>query len=344
MHIAVLSRWNATCGVAMHAELIVSEFLKMGHEVTVFAPYVESANRWWHHKIVREDEDFVVRCYEERPPDEEGGKINFDEILKRDFDVLLVESYGSVPHSDVQKLAGELKKKGVKTFVVIHEGFKKDLRYNDYSNFEKLAVFDSRYINELLSSVKDKTTVIPYPCHPLNPTKRKFAEDGLKFFSFGRQPVEEYEAFFKALEFLEKNYEFTYRVIRSNGLLPYEREWLIQERKRLKNNEEVYEELHKVDVFMIPKGETNGVVVSSTLYQCMGALIPIVVPNTRHFEMHEREVVKFNDAEDLSEKLRKLIEDENYRKEIVENAKKYVEENNSKKIAEKFLRLFNERS
>ena len=60
--------------------------------------------------------------------------------------------------------------------------------------------------------------------------------------------------------------------------------------------------------------------------------------------MHEREVVKFNNAEDLSEKLRKQIEDENYRKEIVENAKKYVEENNSKKIAEKFLRLFNEDS
>ncbi|ADC65804.1 glycosyl transferase group 1 [Ferroglobus placidus DSM 10642] len=344
MHIAVLSRWNATCGVAMHAELIVPEFLKMGHDVTVFAPYVESASRWWHHKVVRKDEDFVVRCYEEVSPEGEGGKINFDEILKRSFDVLLVESYGSVPHLEVQKLAGELKKKGIKTFVVIHEGYKKDLRYSDFSNFEKLAVFDERYVNELLNSVRDKTTVIPYPCHPLNPTKRKFAEDGLKFFSFGRQPINEYDPFFKALETLEKDYEFTYRVIRSNGELPYERKWLIQERKRLRDNREVYEELHKADIFMIPKGQTNGVVVSSTLYQCMGALIPTVVPNTRHFEMHEKEVVKFNDAKDLSEKIRRLIEDEKYRKSVVENAKKYVEENDSRKIAERFIKLFNEYS
>ncbi|MET1124753.1 MAG: glycosyltransferase, partial [Archaeoglobaceae archaeon] len=339
--IAVLSRWNATCGVAMHAELIVPEFVKMGHEVTVFAPYVESASRWWHHRIVREDEDFVVRCYEERSPEGEGGKIDFDEILKRDFDVLLVESYSSIPHLDVQKLAGELKKRGVKTFVVIHEGYKKDLRYEDYSNFEKLVVFDDRYVKELLD-VKEKAVIIPYPCHPLNPTKRKFSEDGLKFFSFGRQPIEEYEPFLKALEILERDYDFIYRVVRSNGELPYERGWLIQERRRLKNNREVYEELHRADVFMLPKGDSKGVVVSSTLYQCMGALVPTIVPNTRHFELHEREVVKFSNVEDLVEKIRRLIEDEDYRRSVVESAKKYVEENSSKKVAEKFLRLFNE--
>jgi len=281
-----------------------------------------------------------VRCYEERPPDEEGGKIDFEKVLSNDFDVLLVESYGSVPHYDVQRLAGELKKRGVKTFVVIHEGFKKDLRYTDFSNFEKLVVFDRRYVEELLKAVEDKTTIIPYPCHPLNPSERRFAEDKLRFFSFGRQPIDEYEPFFKALEILEKRFDFEYKVIRSDGELPYERPWLVQERRRLRNNEEVYEELHRADVFMIPKGRTSGVVVSSTLYQCMGALVPTVVPNTRHFEMHEKEVVKFDNAEDLSEKLKKIVEEEDFRKEIVESAKKYVEENNAKRIAERFLELF----
>jgi len=132
MHIAILSRWNATCGVAMHAELIVPH-LKKNNDVTIFAPYVESASRWWHHKVVRDDEDFVIRCYEERSPEGVGGRINFDEILKHDFDVLLVESYGSIPHGDVEKLAKVLREKGIKTFVVIHEGFfNKILSYNLY--------------------------------------------------------------------------------------------------------------------------------------------------------------------------------------------------------------------
>ena len=65
MRIGVVTRWNATCGVAMHAWMIVKEFIEMGHEVTVFAPYVESANAWWHHRIIGEDEGFVIRCYHE---------------------------------------------------------------------------------------------------------------------------------------------------------------------------------------------------------------------------------------------------------------------------------------
>ena len=139
---------------------------------------------------------------------------------------------------------------------------------------------------------------------------------------------------------LESEFEFEYKVIRSNGELPYERRWFVQERRRLRNTEEVYEELHKIDVFMIPKGKTSGVVVSSTLYQCMGALIPTVVPNTRHFEMHEEEVVKFENAEDLVDKLRRVIEDEDYRKKLIKSAKEYVENNTAEKVAKKFLELF----
>ncbi|HID66357.1 MAG TPA: glycosyltransferase family 1 protein, partial [Aquificaceae bacterium] len=61
MNIGILSRWNATCGVSLHAEMIGRELLRRGHNITVFAPYLESANRWWHHKLIRQDEDFVVR-------------------------------------------------------------------------------------------------------------------------------------------------------------------------------------------------------------------------------------------------------------------------------------------
>jgi len=90
VRVALLTRWNATCGVAMHAEMLVNEMLKRGEEVIIFAPYLDSANKWWHHRIVREDEDFVVRCYREMEPSTmSGGGIDLDKIMKEDFDVLL---------------------------------------------------------------------------------------------------------------------------------------------------------------------------------------------------------------------------------------------------------------
>ena len=63
MKVGILSRWNATCGVSLHAELIAWEFIKMGIDVRVFTPYIQTANRWWHHRIIKEDEPFVTRCY-----------------------------------------------------------------------------------------------------------------------------------------------------------------------------------------------------------------------------------------------------------------------------------------
>ncbi len=329
----------------MHAELIVP-FFRKNNDVTIFAPYIESANKWWHHKIVREDEEYVVRCYEERDPNEmkgKEGKMDIEKILDRDVDVLLVESYASIPHKDVQRVAEILGKRGIKTYVVIHEGFRGDIRYSNLTIFEKFIVFDERYIYDLIPEIKDKAIVIPYPCYPLNPSKRKFGDDHLKFFSFGRQPIEEYYPFLKALERLKRIYDLEYLVVRSNGLLPYKKEWLIQERKRFKNTDEIYNYLHRADVHLIPKGYTEGVVVSSTLYQCMGALIPTIVPDTRHFEMHEDEVIKFNDIGDLVRRIVLIIEDDEYRDRVIKAAKEYVEKNSADKIAKRFIKVFNDK-
>ncbi len=341
MRIAVVSRWNATCGVSMHAELIVPEFIRLGHEVKVFAPYVESANLWWHHRIIRNsEEDFVVRCYHElKPGSYEGGSFEEEKLLSYDPDFVIVESYTSIPYADIERL---MRKLDCVKIAVIHEGRRRDIRYSNLRCFDTLVVFDERFIREVVGEFSDITRVIPYPCHPAVRSSRKFAEDVLTFLSFGRQPEEEYEPYFKALDRFEEKYDFVYRVIRSDGLLNFSRRWLKQERRRL-TNEDVYTFLHSGDIHLIPKANIDAVVVSSTAFQCLGALIPTVAPATRHFELLDC-VVKFNDVDDLVAKLERLIEDEDFRREIVKRAEKYVEENRCDKIAKKFIELYEELS
>ncbi|RLF60523.1 MAG: glycosyltransferase family 1 protein [Thermoplasmata archaeon] len=342
MKIGIFSRWNATCGVAMHAELLGREFLKKGYELKVFAPRLQSANRWWHHKIIRKkDEEFVIRCYDELHPEKmEGGWVDENKILKENLDYLIVESYVSIPHKNVENLLMKIKKEKTKTIAVIHEGDENDIKYTTLEIFDRVVVFDKRYIKEVIPKFTHLATIIPYPCLPVRERKRKFAEDGITFFSFGRQPFREYADFISALESLYPSYDFIYKIVRSDGLLPYSKPWLIQTRGRL-GNEEVYSLLHSSDIHLLPKGETKKVVVSSTLFQCLGSLTPTVVPNTRHFETMKETgaIVIYEDVEDLKTKLKQVIDNEDIREGIIKSAKAYVMENSSEKIAEKFIEL-----
>ncbi len=344
--IGILSRWNATCGIAMHAEFIANEFIKMGHYVKVFAPHVDSANKWWHHRIIRENEEnYVIRCYEELDPKGlDGGRLEMEKITSEEFDLFIVESYASIPYSDVENLVKRLKERGTKVFVVIHEGNREQIRYSDMRIFDAIVVFDERFADEMIPEYRDIISVIPYPCHPVVEGNRRFGEDGIKFFSFGRQPVREYIDFIRALDWLSKRYDITYKVVRSDGYLPFSKPWLVQERRRI-SNEEVFRYLHSSDVHLIPKGKTGNVVVSSTLCQCAGSLVPTVVPNTRHFEnLPEydglRPAVVYRDLEDLKEKLVRIIEDDEYRKRLREAMRRFVEENRCDKVARMFIELF----
>jgi len=334
--IGIISRWNATCGISMHAEMLCRELMKMGYEIKVFAPLLESANRWWHHKIIRGDEDFVVRCYRELSPEKmDEGWMDFECIISENPKILIVESYESTPYKFIEDF---LKKWDGQKIAVIHEGDRRDIRY-DLRIFDKLVVFDERYVKEVVYDCGDSVEAIPYPCHPVNPGKRKFGEEGIRFFSFGRQLIVEYVDYIKALDILERKYDIEYRIVRSDGLLPFRRPWLVQERKR-PQNDEIYSYLHFSDFHLIPKSKANRVVVSSTLFQCLGSLVPTIAPLTRHFEEVTDVVVVYRNLDDLVTKIERLIEDEDYRKGIIENAEKYVSENSADRIARRFAGLF----
>jgi len=346
--IGFLTRWNATCGVSLHAELLGRELLQRGHQIRVFAPTVESADRWWHHRIIQPDEDFVIRCYEEAEPGAvlRGGSVDAEWILSSDFDVFVVESYISIPYEAVSRILPKIRAR-VPTVLVVHEGAAEDLRF-DQELFDAVVVFDRRYIGEVVEYT-ERVRIIPYPCCPVHREERPRPPElqgRMLFFSFGRQPVREYTDFLGVLERLSSRYDLLYWIVRSNGLVPVKKRWIVQWAERL-SLDKLYEYLWIADVHLLPKGATQKVVVSSTVAQTLGALTPTVAPATRHFEAFPaydgvKPVLTYRNQEELEQLLVRLVEDREFRQQVVRAAERYVQENSVEVVADAFLKLFDE--
>lgn len=90
----------------------------------------------------------------------------------------------------------------------------------------------------------------------------------------------------------------------------------------------------------MPKRETESIVVSSTVCQCLGALTPIVDPDVRHVEQMDKAIVKYKNRGDLKDKVIRLIEEEEFKKGVLKHAEQYVRKNSAGKIAENFINLF----
>ncbi len=330
-----MSRWNTACGVSVHSELIGREFLHMGHDLIVFAPYF--SNDWHHQRIDVEDEDFVVRCYDE------NGKIIDHEILSRSFDVIIFEGLKHMPLNEIRRIYDEIRKRG-RTIAVVHHQDEKEIRALKELNFDAIVVFDERYLKEVVpKELHEKCHIIPYPFfegYDVSPKRYEIFRNKILFFSFGKQPVEEYFVYLKVLNEISKRYDIAYFIIKSYWKMPVKYDWLHIEERR-PSLKEIYMYLKGADIHLIPKSNTNKVVVSSTLATTLASLCPVIVPDTRHFEMFEdyNPVVKFKDEFELKRKIEELIEDKELREVLRKRMKNIVEMYSSRKIAEKFLEL-----
>ena len=350
MKIAMMSRWNATCGISAHAELVGREWVKK-HDLTVFAPTLESATDWHHNPIEKEDEEFVIRGYEQ--PESIGKTGWIDERLwKEDYDVLVIQGLELLP---IPSLLEKFPKIEAKKVLVWH--VEKLPIYEDLYklNFDAVVCFDFRFKNMLKGKYPEEIIrIIPFPCRPVAKVKVKVKGDSDKkrarnelgipgertiLFSFGKQPLSEYKDYLWLANELKEIYDLKYFVLRSYGDLPPESEFLEVRRGR-PEYEEIYKYLRAADIFLLPRPETEDIVVSSTVFQCLGALTPIVVPEVRYVELMDKEIVKYKNREDLKEKVIRLIEDKDLKEEVLRHAEHYARENSAEKIAKKFVRLF----
>jgi hypothetical protein len=317
MKIAIMSPWNTTCGVSVYAELVGREWIRMGHKIVVFAP-IESPKMKMTHK----DEPFVVRCYtfnrEFLGFIEPANYFNPGPLLDFDGDAFIVHNLELMPVFELSKIWNKISGKKI---LVIHEG-SLPMFYDFYSfNWDKIICFDERYANLFSRYLnKGKLTIIPYPCHKLQLGSKEEARKELNLplnrkivFSYGLRIIYHFRTL-PVLKKLSKDYPLTYLIIPSETIpqnvikrvkavynfIEFRQEPMLTVKK-------LYKYLHSADALLMYKFSPN-IVVSSTIYLCLGSGCPIVVNKGNYTEIHGEEIFKYNDPWELENILRSLFE------------------------------------
>ena len=356
MKIGIMGRWNATCGVSLHTEMIGRTLRKMGHDITVFAPTLRSADKDWHHRHISvNDEPWVYRVFSETNEFDYpyGGRIEENEILDDQFDVFVVEGYNRFPVNEFQKISKILKRR-MPLILVLHLAYIRDVEPLMRIDWDAITVFDQRYIDEILrpfgKDVANKAKIIPYPyavIDEIEPIRPSFAGEKILFITYGRQPVHELLDYIRALREVVKRYDVVYWIIRSNGKIPVKEKWVIQTFAR-PSLQEIHSYVKGSDIHLLPKGESPGVVVSSTLSQILYTGTPTVVPNTRYFEDIPVNsegigaVIKYKPGNtiDLKKKIAELIENESLRRYVSLKAKELALKFRADYVTKEFIKLF----
>ena len=354
--VAIMGRWNATCGISLHTELLGRKLVEKGHQVSIYAPTLESAEKdWYHRHIPVEDEPWVYRIYDET--DEfhypSGGSIYSERIFSDDFDAFIVESYVRLPVNELKKLVPEIKRKAP-LILVVHLGYVRQIDPLMDIDWDAIVVFDRRYIDEIISvygeKAVEKSFEIPYPYAIIEGVKLyrpEFYDGSPLLFTFGRHPGFEFLDYLSALRKLARNKSFTYWMMFSDGdKPPVEERWLRKSMERPVIRK-LYSYLKGVDIHLLPKNDTRAVVVSSTIAQTLYSGVPTIVPDTRHFELLPTDeegygvVVKYRIGyiNDLIDKLTNLMDDEDLRKKISQKAREYALRNSDEVVAERFVKL-----
>ncbi len=350
MRIKILTTWNATDGTSLHAELVAREWVKT-NSLTVFAPTLESMKKHWAHLPIRADEDFVIRGFEQT-----WGKPGWidERVASDDCDVLVVEALDRMPVRKLVEVFPSIKAKKVQ---VIHEWALPNIPGYFDLNFDAIVCFDHRYRTMLLEKHPlEKIHIIPYPCHPESQGSKQRArkilglpDDKIILFSFGRQPLFEYDDYLWLVDEFAREMDLIYLVIRSddeeyfdNVNNKFKTASCCELRFERPDIDRLYDYLHAADVHLIAKAPSDNIVVSSTVLQSLGSGTPAVIIDSRYVELHGDEVIKYRpgDRAHLRSQVLRVLKDEVFRRKTLEGARKYVDENDAMKISRRFLELF----
>lgn len=339
-----MSTWNAACGVSTHAELIGREWVRMGHDLRVFAPTNDE------NVITDKDESYVTRCYTiDREPVKglKPSSLDKEACLESDYDIFIIQNLELMPMDKLLEIWPQIKARA-KTIQVIHEGYLPP--YPEFYLFDPDAVicFDERYRKVLSKKFpREKIYTISYPCHPLDFGDRKEArrklglpQDKKIIFTYG---LSMWLRLFllPAVAELAKTYDLLWLTISAQG----ERELLnrakekysfIEARYSTLSSEELYTYLHAADALLIYNQSPNPLVVSSMTYLCLGSGCPIVISEGRYTEDLGEEVFKYRDFDELKEVLVQAFEGKRPNQEALE---KFIAEKSAESIASSFIEL-----
>jgi len=350
MKIGMMSRWNAACGVSMHAELVGRAWVQMGHALKVLAP------EEWDKPLTQEDEPYVRRCYcLPHHLDEKGKKRYFFDRnpFLEDFDVFVIQNLERMPMEDLLSVFSRIRKSS-RTVLVIHEGgAPKDASFYRFC-FDAVVCFDERYKDRFLRDIfpEEKIHIISYPCHPLKKGDKEEARKKLCLpldkkivFNYGLG-VFRHLHLLPQLERLSKSCPLMFLTLTEIQdwydlfEVAKKRYGFIELRKGPVSMELLYDYLHASDVLVLHKDSAEGVVVSSTIYACLGSGCPILAYETNFVENFSSEIIKYKNLRDFSRKLEDIFKEKPFVKETLSKAEEFVKKNSSFEVAKKFIELF----
>jgi len=346
MKIAMMSPWNVACGVALHAEPVGREWVKMGHELKLLAPIEKETQ-----PVTAKDEPYVIRCY---TMDREFIKgilkpLSLDPrpFLESDYDLFIVQNLELMPMKELLKIWPQIKAKA-KTMLVIHEGYLPPYPEFYQFDFDAIVCFDERYQRKLIRKFPaSRIHIIPYPCHALQLGDKRQARERLSLpqdkkiiFSYGIV-IRQHFPTLLPLEDLNREYPLIYLVLAAEGRSEIldeaqDRYSFIVAREGGVTVEELYTYLHAADALLLYK-QSPDIVIPSTVYLCLGSGCPIVISEGRYTEDLGEEVFKYRDFDELREILAQVFEGRKPNQEAVEE---FITKKSAQKVAQGFIELF----
>jgi len=339
MKIGMMSAWNTDSGVAVHAEPVGKEWLKMGHELTVFT---FKKDDFHGEGFTAEDEDYVIRCFGTR----RTNLLDPRPILTRNFDVFVVQDIGMLPIDSLANIFSLISKRS-KTVHIVHENRLPEESWFYRFDWDGVVYFCHR--QDFLKSVYPEAKMIHFPCFPI---RRK---DKLEVKKRLELPLEkriiyqfcqrEYRPFLRELpEELKEKAVLLIVLPQEYELLEEESPppWMIVRKEEVLSHERFDDYLFASDAVIFHKFQSRyRAVVSSTAFQAIGIGCPILVPaQSDFFFPFKEEVIHYTDTEDLKQILVDLIENEEKRKTLQAKVERFVEENSPIKIATEFIKFF----
>ncbi|MFH1837071.1 MAG: glycosyltransferase [Candidatus Omnitrophota bacterium] len=340
MRIGIMAAWNTTSGVAMHAEPIGKALKKKGHQVTVLTFKKED-----HHGegITAKDEKYVIRCFGTR---NHTNTLDPRPFLENKFDILLIEDLGMLPAEKLNNMMTILKKK-TKIVHIVHENRICEHSWFYQIDWDKIVYFDNR--QDFLKDVYPDAEYIPFPCFPVREGDKIAARKRLKLplnkkiiYSFEHRG---YHSYYTELPpKLRKDTILLHMLKKDDQMLEEmtSSEWRIIRKKDVLSTKEFDDYLFASDAVILHKFQSRfHAVVSSTVFQALGAGCPIFVPQeSDFFHTWDKEVIHYRDISSLNRKLVNLLKNDTKKKSLKKAAEKFVKKNSPGLVTDRFIDIF----
>ncbi len=340
MRIGMMSAWNLDAGPSIHAELIGREWIKMGHDLTV---YSFLSSNFHGTTFVGQDEAYVTRCF--------GTRKGLDPrpILSSNFNIFVAEDLGMLPEDELGKIFHHIRKKA-KTVSVIHDAeLSSDASFYQF-DWDAIVCFDERYVKFLREVFAEELIhIIPYPCRPISkgdkmewrrklglPLEKKIV------LVFGQHVKDDLEML-TSISTLGRHYPVLLLIVSIHAPTDIEAANVQAEvRRESPAVAGLYNFLHASDALILHRKAENKAVVSSTAHQCLGSGCPIIAFDSAFFRNFGNEILKYGTAGEFEANLIEVFEQGKKLKETLRAAEEYVRENSGERIAEIYLKLFEE--